>query len=433
MKKIAVISNRIFMELPEPEIVLLEKKLTYVIPPLNPVLQKPEYIRNCRRVKGNVVSIPVGRTDLIPTDYEIIDKRVLAPVDFPEPKSSLSEGQMGVYDNFNDNGILNAFVGWGKTFTSLHIAKKLGQKTIVVVHNTSLREQWIEEIEKLFGFTPGIIGSSNFNIHPIITVANVQTLVNHITAVNDSFGTVILDEAHHVPATTFAKVVDQFKAKYKIGLTGTLQRKDGKHVVFQDYFGKAVFRPKAERIMTPTVQAIRTPFQLPQAATWQDRVTELLDNNEAYQQFIASIAKAKADMGHKVLIVADRIKFLHKAAEFAGDGSAVVVGTTSLDDRAAIHNDIKNGKINKLFGTLSIYKEGISQNNLSCLIIATPINNEPLLVQLIGRVIREADDKLNPVIIDIQLARSQSQNTARNQASSRIATYMKLGYEVVQL
>lgn len=433
MKKVAVISNRIFLELGKEDAEKAEKALTYVIPPLNPVLGRPEYIRNFRFVKGNIASIPVGRFDLIPEDYEIVDKRVLAPVEFPKAKYPLSDSQLEVHNNFIDNGILNAFVGWGKTFTALHIAKTLGQKTLVVVHNTSLREQWIAEIEKLFGFTPGIIGSSKFNIHPIITVGNVQSLVNHISAVNDSFGTLILDEAHHVPATTFAKIVDQLRARYKIGLTGTLQRKDKKHVIFNDYFGFNVFKPSAERIMTPTVHAVKTPFQLPQAPTWQDRVTALLDLNEDYQRFIAEIAKAKAAMGHRVLIVADRVKFLQKACEFAGEGSVVVCGATPLAERAEIHKSIAGGGLNKLFGTLSIYKEGISENSLSCLIIATPINNEPLLIQLIGRVIREHPGKLNPVIIDIQLARSQSQNTARNQASSRIGTYMKLGYDVIQL
>jgi len=228
-------------------------------------------------------------------------------------------------------------------------------------------------------------------------------------------------------------VVDQLRCKYKLGLTGTLQRKDKKHVIFQDYFTTKVFKPTVERILTPTIHAIKTPFQLLPAPTWQDRVTELLDNNIQYQEFIGNIAKAKAAMGHKVLVVADRVKFLQKAKEFAGDKSAIVTGITPLDERNEIHEKIKAGKIDKLFGTISIYKEGISVNELSCLILATPINNEPLLIQLIGRIIREHPNKLNPVVIDIQLARTQTQNTAKTQASNRIGTYMKLGYDVIQL
>ena len=79
-----------------------------------------------------------------------------------------------------------------------------------------------------------------------------------------------------------------------------------------------------------------------------------------------------------------------------------------------------------LFGTQAIFSEGISIDNLSCLILGTPINNEPLLTQLIGRVIRKKDKKLNPVIVDIHLLG----NTAKRQASNRVGYYMKQGWEM---
>ena len=68
-------------------------------------------------------------------------------------------------------------------------------------------------------------------------------------------------------------------------------------------------------------------------------------------------------------------------------------------------------------------------NNLSCLILGTPINNDPLLTQLIGRVIRKDENKKSPKIVDIHL----KGNTARKQASNRIGYYMKQGYEIKQL
>ena len=66
---------------------------------------------------------------------------------------------------------------------------------------------------------------------------------------------------------------------------------------------------------------------------------------------------------------------------------------------------------------------------LSCLILGTPINNEPLLTQLIGRVIRKEEDKRDPVIVDIHL----KGNTAKRQASTRMGHYMKQGYKIKEL
>ena len=91
--------------------------------------------------------------------------------------------------------------------------------------------------------------------------------------------------------------------------------------------------------------------------------------------------------------------------------------------------EIRSGRKNILFGTQAIFSEGISLNNLSCLILGTPVNNEPLLTQLIGRVIRKEENKRNPVVVDIHL----KGNTARRQASNRIGHYMKQGYEIKQL
>jgi len=66
---------------------------------------------------------------------------------------------------------------------------------------------------------------------------------------------------------------------------------------------------------------------------------------------------------------------------------------------------------------------------LSCLILGTPVNNEPLLTQLIGRVIRKKENKKNPLVIDIHL----KGNTARRQASNRMGYYMKQGYQIQEL
>ena len=82
-----------------------------------------------------------------------------------------------------------------------------------------------------------------------------------------------------------------------------------------------------------------------------------------------------------------------------------------------------------LFGTQAIFSEGISVNALSVLILGTPINNEPLLTQLVGRVIREQEGKQTPVVVDIHL----KGNTARKQASNRMGFYMKQGWKISQI
>ena len=117
------------------------------------------------RIRADLVSIPVGRVDLIPDDYEIVDKRLTnVPVEFPEFKFPLRESQQAVFDEIEDNAIINAWVSWGKTFTGLAIAGKLGQKTLIVTHTVPLRNQWAKEVEKVYGFKPSIIGSGSMDL-----------------------------------------------------------------------------------------------------------------------------------------------------------------------------------------------------------------------------------------------------------------------------
>lgn len=425
----AVLSNRIYMECTPEYRKVLSDELTYKVPPQNPK-DPPQIIKNLQRVRENLVSIPIGRIDLIPKDYEIVEKRLYIPVDFPKFSFQLRPSQQEVYDTLDDNAIINAWVSWGKTFTGLALAGKLGQKTLVVTHTVPLRNQWAKEVEKVYGTKPGIIGSGNFDTDSYIVVGNTQTLYRNIEKIRKEFGTIILDEMHHVSSPTFGKIIDTSHARYKIGLSGTIERKDGKHVVFRDYFSPNVYKPPKENFLTPSIHIYRSEVRFPDGSNipWAKRVNALVNNDE-YRHSVAMIASAYAARGHKVLVVSDRVHFLKSCAELTGEKSICVTGEVAHEDREKLVDEILYGDKEILYGTQAIFSEGISVNTLSCLILATPINNEPLLTQLIGRVVRKHDNKRDPVIIDIHL----KGKTAQRQASNRMGYYMKQGYQIKQL
>jgi superfamily II DNA or RNA helicase len=138
------------------------------------------------------------------------------------------------------------------------------------------------------------------------------------------------------------------------------------------------------------------------------------------------LAAYYSEIGHKVLVVSDRVQFLKECTELTGDKAICVTGDVPHEEREGLTNKILYGEKNILFGTQAIFSEGISIDNLSCLILGTPVNNEPLLTQLIGRVIRKKKDKLTPVIVDIHL----KGNTAKRQAANRVGYYMKQGWQI---
>lgn len=425
----AVISNRIYIEASPDLMLRLSTELTYKIP--SPIKgAPPETIKTFNRVRDDLCSIPSGRTDLIPKGYEVIDKRIEVPVTFPKFKFNLRDSQKLVHDELDSSAIINAPVSWGKTFTAIAIAVKLSQKTLIVTHTTLLRDQWVQEIEKTLGIEPSIIGSGKYETDGPIVVANVQTLTKRINEISSMFGTIILDEAHHVPASTFSNIVDKCKAKYKIGLTGTLERKDRKHVVFKDYFGEKIFKPEKENYMKPSVLLVETDVIFPSGKFWANRITELEVYNNNYQKIIAGLADAAAKKGHKVLVVGNRVEFLKTCAELSEEPAAAITGDIKdLQQRLALLKLVETGELSIIYGTMSIFSEGISQNDLSCIILASPINNDGLLTQLVGRICRLKEGKNQPLIIDIQLLGSSVKTQQRN----RITHYLKNGYTIRKL
>jgi superfamily II DNA or RNA helicase len=426
----AIISNRIYIDNPGVEHTKhVIKSLTYKIhkDTGSKKFASVETIKNYKSLIKGILSIPQGRTDLIPSGYEIIDKRVLVPVPFPDPKFELYDDQQTIYDQVNDTVFINALPGWGKTFTALHLARKFEQKTLVITHTAALRDQWCEEIRTLFGVDCGVIGGGRVDHDDhFITVANIQTLVKHTTDLAKEFGTVILDEAHHCPATTFAGTIDAFHARYRIALSGTMQRKDGKHILFKDYFGSQVLKPPVSNTIPPTIHMVKSGITLKPNATWVDKITDLTQDDK-YRQFIADIAKMHVAEGHSVLVIADRVEFLEKVKDYVGDTCLLVTGNTSFEDRQRAKAQILAKEKMCIAGSRQIFSEGISINILSCVILAVPMSNDSLLEQIAGRIMRMHEGKLDPIIVDIQFAgyADKKQNT------DRLGLYLRKGWKVL--
>ena len=425
----AVISNRIYLNKPPEGFDDIKNALTYKIQHKgagrggkHTVI---EVIKNYKILPRDIISIPQGRTDLIPEGYEILDKRVTVDMPFPNPRVPPRSEQQLVLDELTDTCIINAPVGWGKSYCALHAVHKLGQKTLIVAHNTLLRDQWVEAVEKMFGFTPAVIGSGEYDDDSVIVVGNIQTLTKNALKLSKEFGLIVTDEVHHIPASTFSNLVDASYARYRIGLSGTVVRKDGKHVVLKDYFGSKLFKPAQSNTLNPTVRLLRPGVSLAHGEIWAKKINTLLYDPD-YQEYIGVVAKTQMARGHSVLVIADRVEFLNNVKEFIGENCLCITGETSFEERKAIGDRVEEGKTTCVAASRSIFSEGISMNRLSCIILATPIANEVLLEQLIGRIMRMHPSKLPPEVIDIQF----SGPADKKQNNLRFKFYLEQGWEV---
>ena len=173
-------------------------------------------------------------------DYEFIDNRSrVNPVVFSF-HAQLKPYQISVVKTVSkkDIGVIVAPPGSGKTVIALKVIADRQLPALIIVHRKQLAEQWLERIETFLGIPKhqiGKIGQGKNTPGKQITVATIQSLTKelqkpeHNELVN-SFGTIILDECHHIPAETFRTTLSKFNAYYLYGLTATPFRKynDGK-------------------------------------------------------------------------------------------------------------------------------------------------------------------------------------------------------------
>lgn len=157
-------------------------------------------------------------------------------------------------------GLLELPCAWGKTSGSLYILSKLKKKTLVIVHKEFLLNQWVERIQQ---FLPKArIGRIQGPIIDIddkdIVIAMLQSLAmkEYSASTFDSFGFTIIDEVHHISSEVFSNSLFKLVTKYMLGLSATMNRKDGTTHVFKMFLGEVIFKGEKKNESTVEVRTI---------------------------------------------------------------------------------------------------------------------------------------------------------------------------------
>jgi len=159
-------------------------------------------------------------------------------------------------DNKYGGGLLELPCAWGKTSGSLYILSQIKKKTIVIVHKEFLMNQWIERIQQ---FLPKArIGKIQGPIIDVqdkdIVLCMLQSLISkdYEQSIFDDFGLTIIDEVHHISSQTFSNALFKVVTKNMLGLSATMNRKDGTTSVFKMFLGEIIH--KVERTSSDNVE-----------------------------------------------------------------------------------------------------------------------------------------------------------------------------------
>ena len=136
----------------------------------------------------------------------------------------------------HDTGVLAATTAFGKTILAIRMMAERGRNTLVLVHRRQLMDQWIERLTA-FSDMPrdaiGMIGGGRRKPKGQVDVALIQSLVRkgEVDDIIGNYGHLVVDECHHLSAVSFELVARRSKARYILGLSATVTRKDGHHPI----------------------------------------------------------------------------------------------------------------------------------------------------------------------------------------------------------
>ena len=338
----------------------------------------------------------------------------------------------------NSSALIELWTGAGKTVLALKIVEVIKKKTIIFVHKTFLKNQWIERIkEYLPDAKIGCIQGQVIDIEgKDIVIAMIQSISmkSYPDSLFDDFGLSIYDECHHISSEVFSNCLRKCTTLYGLGLSATMNRKDGLTNVFKMYLGDICYKNKSEQIQFDVlVKAIDYNVYDDEEYNEVERdfrgnvkhttMLSKVSNFNYRTDFIVDVIEneLKINNDQQILLLAHQRKFLNylfKAIEYRNLGSVgyYIGGMKEADLKASEKNQI-------ILATYQMAAEGLDIKTLTSLILATPKSD---IVQSVGRILREKHS--NPLIIDI----IDQHDCFINQFTKRKAFYNEKNYKIIR-
>lgn len=317
--------------------------------------------------------------------------------------------------------IFEASTGHGKTVEGGYIAAKLGQPTMIVVTKDDLTTQWEISLRDVLGIPVNRIGHVQQDVcdweNKWFVVGMVQSLIipdRYPQAMYDYFGMLILDEVHQMAADCFVRACQMFRAYYRLGFSATPDRRDGKTQLLYWHIGPTLVRGKVVA-MQPKILVRQTGWRVPTRRklvgnSWEQvpipyspgrmmLVNKAMASSDARNLEIVNFVRQAYDAGRRVLIMSDlrdshlgRLFQMLTNAGIPGNDIGYYVGQMKK-------LELSLSKVKRvILATYKMVSTGTDVPIWDTLVMATPRAD---VKQAIGRVLRSADGKRQPVILDL--------------------------------
>ena len=328
--------------------------------------------------------------------------------------------------------LLISATGTGKTYASAFAMRELGfRRVLFLVHRGQLARQTRKSYEKVFANTVsmGLVGAGYHEYEADYVFATVQTLNRDehlLQYAKDAFDCIVLDEAHHVPADTYRKIMDHFTPKLWLGMTATPDKRDdnveGRNV-YEIFNYQIAYEIRLQQAMEENLLCPFHYFGIADLSMIGDeeaaRDFNMLTSDERVRH-IVNQADYYGYSGDKVkgLIFCSNIKETEElSAKFnqiinpatgknfrtvALNGSASEQERQDAFERLAMNEDESSEDRQPLdyIFSVEILNEGVDIVEVNQVIMLRPTQSPIVFIQQLGRGLRKASGKEYVVILD---------------------------------
>jgi len=139
-------------------------------------------------------------------------------------------------------GVIELPTGSGKSYLGQMAIDLTKRSTLVIVPTIDLLHQWYSLLSSCFGNdVTGLIGGGYYEVN-LLTVTTYPSAVNTMDRLGNQWGLLIFDECHHLPGEMYSHAAQMAIAPYRLALTATLERQDGRHEILEELIGPVVYR-----------------------------------------------------------------------------------------------------------------------------------------------------------------------------------------------
>jgi superfamily II DNA or RNA helicase len=347
----------------------------------------------------------------------------------------------------HETGVLAATTAFGKTVVAAALIAHRARNTLVLVHRRELLVQWVERLKAFLNIDArdiGTIGGGRRKPTGIIDVALIQSLVRGGEAkdILADYGHLVVDECHHLSASSFELAARRTKARFVLGLSATVARKDGHQPIIFMQCGPVRHRVNAkaqaiENGLTHRAKLRPTEFRLPSSLEVADRpsiaaVYAALAADEQRNNLILDDVLQALDAKRSPVVLTERrdhLEYLQDRFSRFARNLVVLKGGMSKAERSASDEILRAsvGHERLILATGRYLGEGFDDSRLDTLFLTMPISWKGTLAQYVGRLHRRHDGKYDALVMDYV---DEQVPMLSRMAAKRRAGYRALGYRI---